>query len=62
VDVGDDEDAHVDCPILQEESARVRLGSVPNLIVVPEGEDQLKYRVEKSAQAGLTCMGLFGGR
>jgi len=37
----------------------VKLGSVPNLIVVPEGEDQLKYRVEKSAQVGLSCMGVF---
>jgi sugar phosphate isomerase/epimerase len=59
VDVCDDEGAHVDWPILHKERARVKLGSVPNLIVVPEGEDQLKYRVEKSAQVGLSCMGVF---
>jgi 3-oxoisoapionate decarboxylase len=37
----------------------MKLGTVPNLIVVPEGEDQLKYRIEKVAAMGLTAMGVF---
>src|SRR5258708_37671473 len=39
----------------------MKLGSVPGLIVVPEGEDQLLYRVDKAAQVGLTVLGVFPG-
>jgi sugar phosphate isomerase/epimerase len=37
----------------------VKLGTVPSLIVVPEGQDQLKYRVNKAADVGLTVLGVF---
>ena len=36
----------------------MKLGTVPNLVVVPDGEDQLKYRIEKVAAMGLTAMGV----
>jgi sugar phosphate isomerase/epimerase len=37
----------------------LKLGTVPGLVVVPEGEDQLKYRIEKVAAMGLTAMNVF---
>jgi hypothetical protein len=37
----------------------VKLGLVPGLISVPEGADPIVSRIEKSAQKGLTCMGVF---
>jgi sugar phosphate isomerase/epimerase len=39
----------------------LKLGTVPGLIVVPAGEDQLKYRVNKVADDGLTVLGVFLG-
>jgi sugar phosphate isomerase/epimerase len=37
----------------------VKLGLVPGLISVPEGADPIIARIEKSAQKGLNCMGVF---
>ena len=37
----------------------MKLGTVPGLIVVPKGEDQLIYRVNKASDVGLTVLGVF---
>ena len=37
----------------------MKLGTVPGLIVVPDGEDQLTYRINKAAEVGLTSLGVF---
>lgn len=37
----------------------MKLGTVPSLIVVPDGEDELRYRVETAARLGLTVLGVF---
>lgn len=37
----------------------MKLGLVPGLIAIPEGADPIIARVEKSAQKGLNCMGVF---
>jgi sugar phosphate isomerase/epimerase len=37
----------------------MKLGTVPGLIIVPEGEDQLAYRIEKVAAMGLNALNVF---
>ncbi len=37
----------------------MKLGSVPGLIVVPEGQDPWLYRVDKAADAGLSALNVF---